>query len=129
MSNVILALLVLLGMGGGSNTGKSQIRQVDLMELNHFLDHEGREVFRQVIFYDWAPATKQFHVRQWRLIRSDDELPRQNVQPKGVRCDWLEKGIARGVLANDFRETWSQKDPEQTNRRILPEDQRRPLFE
>lgn len=129
MSNVVLALVFLFGIGAGSTAQRHHFQQVDLMELNHFLDHEGREVFRQVIFYDWSPSTNEFHVRQWRLIRNEDELPRQTVKPKSIQCQWFEKGTSRTVLANDFRETWSQKDPEQVNRKILPEDQRKPLFQ
>ena len=38
-------------------------QQVDLIELNHYIDEDGREVFRQLIFYDWSKSYKRFHVR------------------------------------------------------------------
>lgn len=126
--SLILTSVFLLGLGGTARQGMTQIRSVDLIELNHYLDHEGREVFRQVIFYDWSPATAQYHVRHWRLVRSDDELP-QRVVAGQYECRWTKDGQQRIVLAKRKRETTSHRDPEQTNRRLLPEDKRRPLFD
>ena len=64
-------LLLWPGTGSGPSTGPDSSitrTQVDLIELNHFMDEEGREVFQQVIFYDWCKVNKRFHVRAWRLI-------------------------------------------------------------
>ena len=43
---LVAMLLLCAAPGSGSETGVTR-KQVDLIELNHFLDEEGREVFRQ----------------------------------------------------------------------------------
>ena len=48
---------------GPAGTAATLRQRVDLIELNHFVDEDGREVFRQVIFYDWSKSHKRFHVR------------------------------------------------------------------
>ena len=101
---------------------------VDLIELNHFIDGEGREVFRQLIFYDWSDLDKRFHVRAWRLIKNDRQLPRRFWKPMHYECHWHDDGQRKKVSAKQLRETWAQQDPERVNRKFLPEDQRIPLF-
>jgi hypothetical protein len=101
---------------------------VDLIELNHFLDENGRQVFRQVIFYDWSAERKQFQVRAWRLVKQPSQLPKRSWEPEGYLVRWSDKAEIREVFAKTMRETWSQQDPERTNRKLLPEDQRQPLF-
>ena len=102
--------------------------EVDLVELNHFLDDHGREVFRQVVFFDWSRKNRQFEVRAWRLIKHPSQLPRQADAPSGYVIRWQDKSVAREVRAKTMRETWSQEDPERVNRAMLPESQRRPLW-
>ena len=102
--------------------------KVDLIELNHFLDVEGREVFQQVIFYDWCKTKHQFHVRAWRLVKKESQLPLRHWKPKFYQCSWHDGPILRQVRASKMRETWSKQDPERMNRALLPEDQRIPLF-
>lgn len=102
---------------------------VDMVELNHFLDDNGREVFRQLVFYDWCPDQRRFHVRAWRLIKRESQLPRRRWNPNGYLVRWKDKTVTREVWANSMRETWTQYDPERVNRSLLPENERRPLWE
>lgn len=102
--------------------------RVDLIELNHFVDEEGREVFQQIIFYDWSEPHHRFHVRAWRLVKGPSQLPRRRWSPNRVECTWHDDGLLRRVWAPSMRETWTQQDPERTNRLLLPEDQRVPLW-
>lgn len=102
--------------------------RVDLIELNHFIDEEGREVFQQVIFYDWSASRHRFHVRAWRLVKSPRHLPQRRWNPTRVECRWHDDGVLRTVVAPKLRETWTQHDPERANRKWLPEDQRVPLW-
>lgn len=44
--------------------------QVDLVEINHFYDDQGRLVFDQVIYYDWHTAQGRYQVRDWRLLKT-----------------------------------------------------------
>ncbi len=57
----IAAVLILWpGTGSDESSGSNPSvtrTKVDLIELNHFLDVEGREVFQQLIFYDWCPPS------------------------------------------------------------------------
>lgn len=122
----ITLAVAIVGVSGGL-TGKTR-RDVDLIELNHFMDEDGREVFRQVIFYDWSRAAQRYHVRGWRLVKNDLQLPTRRWRPNGFRCSWTDDGKIREVWSRQMRETWSHEDPERVNRKYLPEDQRTPLF-
>ena len=128
----IAAVLILWpGTGSGESSGSptSVTRaKVDLIELNHFLDGEGREVFQQVIFYDWCKPKRQFHVRAWRLVKKESQLPIRQWEPRSYQCTWHDGPMLRQVRSSKMRETWSQQDPERKNRTLLPEDQRIPLF-
>jgi hypothetical protein len=121
--------LVLIGIAPGSRQdGAAVVRsRVDLVELNHFVDDDGREVFRQVIFYDWSKTHRRFHVRAWRLIKHEGQIPERRWKPGRYQCTWHDDGLLRQVWAPQLRETWTQQDPERLNRALLPEDQRIPL--
>lgn len=120
--------LLLIGIAPGVNETATVRQTVDLIEMNHFVDDEGREVFRQVIFYDWSKADRRFHVRAWRLIKHENQVPQRHWNPSGHQCSWHDNGLLKQVWAPQFRETWTQRDPERANRKFLPEDQRVPLF-
>lgn len=121
-------ILLATGIGPGVVPGSVVASQrVDLIELNHFVDQDGREVFRQVLFYDWSHAHRRYIVRAWRLVKSDAQLPRRRWSPPLYQCVWHDDGILRDVTAPSFRETWTQQDPERQNRKIVPENQRIPL--
>lgn len=113
---------------GNPNSANTTTADVDLVELNHFLDDHGREVFRQVVFFDWSRKSRQFEVRAWRLVKHPSQLPRQLDHSSTYLIRWQDKSITREVRAKSMRETWSQQDPERVNRAILPENQRRPLW-
>ena len=123
----VLGILV-FGVAPDS-AGMPVMRQrVDMIELNHFVDEEGREVFQQVIFYDWSTEHKRFHVRAWRLVKKPSQVPKRRWDPPMYQCTWNDERVLRQVWAPSMRETWSQQDPERVNRTLLPEDQRIPLF-
>ena len=124
-----LATAVLFTGGPAPNTDPIRVAEVDLMELHHFVDPEGREVFRQVIFYDWRPTTRRFEIRGWRLIKDPSELPRPLFRPGGHLAVWRDDDVRHEVRSAKFRETWSDRDPERLARRRLPENRRRPLFD
>lgn len=104
-------------------------QRVDLIELNHFIDQDGREVFRQVLFYDWSPRHRAYIVRAWRLVKSDSLVPRRRWSPACYECVWHDDGLLRQVTAPAFRETWTQRDPERANRKVVAEDDRVPLIQ
>ncbi len=122
------AALLLTGIAPSPASHVTDQQTVDMIELNHFVDEDGREVFRQVIFYDWSKPHRRFHVRAWRLIKHESQIPQRRWNPLMYQCTWPDEGVLRQVRAPNLRETWTQKDPERINRRLLPEDQRVPLF-
>jgi len=113
---------------GNRNATHTTAVEVDLVELNHFLDDSGREVFRQVVFFDWSRKNRQFEVRAWRLVKHRSQLPRQVDRSSNYLIRWQDKSITREVRAKSMRETWSQEDPERVNRAVLTENKRRPLW-
>jgi hypothetical protein len=121
--------LIAAGVGPGASAGSIVAeQQVDLIELNHFIDQDGREVFRQVLFYDWSDRHRRYIVRAWRLVKSESQLPRRRWAPACYQCTWHDEGLLREISAPAFRETWTQQDPERQNRKIVPEEERIPLI-
>ncbi len=127
MASWLAILLVAVTPGSNRNAAATVKQRVDLIELNHFVDEDGREVFQQVIFYDWSRMHRRFHVRAWRLVKHESQIPTRHWNPARYECTWHDDGVLREVWAPQLRETWSQTDPERVNRALLPEDQRIPL--
>ncbi len=129
MSLIIPWFFVLASAAGPSlgSTPAVLAQRVDLIELNHFVDQEGREVFRQVLFYDWSDEHRRHIVRAWRLVKSESQIPKRRWNPPGYECRWHDDGVLREISANSFRETWTQYDPERKNRKLVAEDKRVPL--
>tara|TARA_R110002049_G_scaffold305056_1_gene501000 strand:- start:45234 stop:45653 length:420 start_codon:yes stop_codon:yes gene_type:complete len=124
------ATWLVLGVAPTATTTPSvTTRHVDLIELNHYIDEEGREVFQQLVFYDWSKSYKRFHVRAWRLIKHPSQLPQRRWAPTMYQCTWRDEGSIRQVQSPSMRETWTQEDPERANRELLPESQRVPLWD
>lgn len=97
---------------------------VDLVEVNHYHDAECKPVFDQLIFYDWSNQTRRFQVRAWRLVKSENQLPRRDAQQGNWLVRWHDDGVLREVTSASRRETWTQYDPELVEREHLPQDQR-----
>ena len=102
--------------------------RVDLVEINHFYDPQGRLVFDQIIFYDWSDAQCRFNVRAWRLLKKPAQVPQRNWQTGVYQAVWHDGGVLRKVEATSFRESWTQRDPELEERAFLPKNQRRELL-
>lgn len=100
---------------------------VDVIEVNHFYDEQGRLVFDQCIYYDWTPAACRHQVRGWRLIKSPNQLPRRDWAGGGYTAVWHEGDLLRVVRAGSVAETWTQYDPELLERENLPKERRRDL--
>jgi hypothetical protein len=103
------------------------VDHVDLVELNHFYDEQGRLVFDQVIFYNWSPAAERFQVVDWRLVKDGTQLPAHDWRQGCYVATWQDGEVLRRVTAASYRETWTQYDPELVEREHLPKDARRKL--
>ncbi len=101
--------------------------RVELMEVNHFYDEHGKHVFDQVIFYDWCEKDCRYHVRAWRLLKKQAQLPARNWKHGDYVAVWQDGDLLRRVRAKSVRESWTQHDPELAEREFLPKEKRRDL--
>jgi len=100
---------------------------VDLIELNHFYDEQGRLVFDQVIFYDWSAIEARYNVRAWRLVKNPAQLPQRDWKDGGYSAMWQDGEQIRHIYSKSIRETWTQYDPELLEREYLPKERRKEL--
>ncbi len=104
------------------------VDSVDLVEVNHVYDAQGKPVLVQAVFYDWRPQQGEYHVRAWRLLKSEDQRPMRDFR----RNDWVmvfhDGGLLREVRAANFRETWTQYDVERIERDRMPQEYRTGLL-
>ncbi len=100
---------------------------VDLVELNHLYDEQGKHVFDQIIFYDWSARHGRYNVRAWRLLKHPHQVPHQDSQTGRYTALWRDGKVLRKVLAETMRESWTQHDPELIERAFLPKEQRSEL--
>src|SRR3989344_3912670 len=103
---------------------------VDLIEINHFYDDQGRLVFDQVIYYDWCYKVHRYQVRDWRLLKNPTQIPLRDWRNGGYCSEWedfKQRDALRRVRSDSVRETWTQHDPELDEREILELDKRREL--
>jgi hypothetical protein len=103
------------------------IDQVELIEYNHFYDEQGRHVFDQMLFYDWSARDARYQIRDWRLIKTTTQTPYYDAQRGFYVATWHDGLTLRQVRAGSIRETWTQYDPELTERSVLPKEHRREL--
>jgi len=103
------------------------VDRVDLIELNHFYDEQGKHVFDQIIFYDWSPQYGRYNVRAWRLLKNPAQIPRRDWRRRAFVAVWHDGIVLREVHAETVRESWTQYDPELVERAYLPKEQRREL--
>lgn len=97
---------------------------VDLVELNHFYDDQGRHVFDQAIYYDWDNGHARYMVRAWRLVKVPGQVPIKNWGRDTYVCLWWDNDVLREVSAKFYRETWTQYDPELVEREYLAKEKR-----
>ena len=132
MGTSTAALTVCLIVLGSNPTSERSGEKVDLVELNHFHDDQGRPVFDQIIFYDWSPAEGRYQVRDWRLLKSPDQIPLHSARDREFTAVWNDfkaQDTLRSTRAKMVRETWTQYDPELVEREFLAENKRRKLME
>jgi hypothetical protein len=123
-SHALSAIVVVLGINPTEDVARER---VDLMEVNHFYDEQGRLVFDQVIFYDWSPDHSRYMVRAWRLVKNPSQLPERDWRDGGYLAVWQDGEILRRVRAQSMRESWTQYDPELAEREYLPKEKRKEL--
>lgn len=101
--------------------------RVDVVEINHFYDEQGKLVFDQVLYYDWSPTQARYNVRAWRLLKSPAHIPQKDWRRGDYVAVFYDGGALREIRATTVRETWTQHDPELVERDFLPKECRREL--
>ena len=96
---------------------------MDLVEVNHLYDEQGRLLFDQLIYYDWSVEKRRYNVRAWRLVKNPSQLPTPHVSGGYVSL-WHDDRTLRRVVAKSKRESWTQYDPELVERQFLSKDKR-----
>lgn len=122
--HALLTTLLFTAMTAGNSNPLVARQRVDLIELNHFMDDNGRHVFDQIVFYEWVESRNKFRVIAWRMVKRPSQLPIRTWNPRGWQCVWKDDQIMRSITAPSFRETWTQQDPERVNRRFFAESER-----
>ncbi len=119
--NALLIALVLFSSGAGR---REVFTNCDMIELNHFHDSEsGSHAYDQYIFYEWSPDYRRHDVVAWCLV--DDTVP---INRNGAWIIlWRDRdfgGLVRIMRTQVFKETWTDKDPERINKKLLDEKYR-----
>lgn len=91
------------------------------IEISHVYDDNANHTFSQLVFWDWNPRENRYDVRDWRIIKSKQQLPIHN------QVIWNDGETIRRVTAIRTVESWEQWDVELQARDTLPTDQRRGL--
>jgi len=100
----------------------------DLLELNHHYDRNGCHVYDQLIVWRQNPATFRFEVASWTLCDTQGKYPARS-QSGVYRVNWLDSGKPREVVSRQFRESWTQTDPERIDQKRVHVDDRIRLIE
>lgn len=124
MHSLLLSTILTMACSGAAPTMSEVVDRVDLIEVNHLYDQQGRHVIDQLIFYDWDSAARRFQVRAWRLLQSDEQHPRKSWAKEDFVTTWRDQNIIRRVHAVQIRETWTTHDPEVREREMYPMEQR-----
>lgn len=101
--------------------------RVEVVELNHFYDENGRLVFDQLIFWKWDHYTGRDQVVDWRLVKQPSHLPVKTKDGLYTTIWSVEYGSYAGlhvVKADHYRETWTQWDVELIEREQIPKEHR-----
>lgn len=115
-------LVAVLSMGADSDR-IALTESVDVVELNHFFDDDGKPVLDQLIFYRWNG--RRHELIDWRNAKTRECLPVRH----GSRweCIWVDGIQLRRIRCASMRESWTQWDPELVDREVLPTDRRQKL--
>lgn len=120
---IFLALLCVVPI----NEGTVIQQKVDLIEVNHFYDENGKKVFSQILFYEWNRFESRHDVLAWRLLRKMNYRKPVRTRKGDYKIVWDDNGQLREVECLVFRESWTQYDPELIERNYLPKEQRKGL--
>jgi len=127
MGTLSLQCVLLVATVGSNPIEDVPCDRVDLIEVNHFHDDQGRLVFDQVIFYEWSPGEGRHQVQAWRLLKNAAQKPRRDFKTGEYVATWHDGELLREVRAPAARESWTQYDPELVEREHFAKERRKDL--
>lgn len=120
------AILILLTFAL-SPTDSTIHQTVNLVELNHVHDENGKHTFDQLIFYTWDAYECRHQVIAWRLAKSAIQLPTRDWRHGGYVTTIADGETTRVIRSPLYREIWTMYDVEMSERDVIPQEKRRGL--
>jgi hypothetical protein len=116
VKSLLLCLILVLG------SSKDKAYHCDMLELNHFYDLDSNHIFDQVILWKWYDPECEYHVSEYYMLNLDmsaeiNKKPQKNYS-SGLYEAW--RGVDK-IIAPNFRESWTQTDPERNDKHKLDE--------
>lgn len=130
----MIKLLLCVFLGVGSLGGSFGIKErCDMIELNHYYDLSGKQIYDQVIYWRRRPQDGKYEVREWALVEDRESV--SNRPRKDVNSGLWESYYKRQsdnyylhVTAPIFKESHTMYDPERENKKMTPETSRIGLY-
>lgn len=119
---------MLLGTTPSPDVGKFDT--VELIEVNHKFGADGKHVFDQIIFWERRPESGRLQVRAWYMIEDRETINRRPIRTAGGMYETtmlLENNLLKKVRSRQYRESWTDFDPEQEDAKKLPSAYRNAL--
>jgi hypothetical protein len=126
----IFVFLLISDVGSLIHRKDTIVDKVDMIELNHRYDDAGKHCYDQYLFWEWSVDYKRYHIVAWTLDEQKSSAPRiLSKNDNRYTLTFYDRGISknRKVIANVFRETETQYDPERENKNVFDEKYRRGL--
>src|SRR5688500_12479080 len=100
---------------------------VDVIERNCYYDEQGKLVFVELILFDWCDEDERHQCRDWRMVRDPSQVAERDWARGGYSIIWSDNGALRVIRAKSVCESWTQYDPELSERGYVPKEKRRGL--
>ena len=92
------------------------VEHTDMIEVNHLHTLDGEPTFTQVIFWKWYEDKSEYHCRAWTM--------NEKLSFNGKTAAFMEGKTPRRVRATHMKESWTQYDPERTDKEYVAETDR-----
>lgn len=70
----MISVMLAVALSAKINLDNTIVDRFDMVEVNHFYNEWGFEVWSQVVFWDWHDLHKTFHVQHWIMMRDAYEI-------------------------------------------------------
>lgn len=102
------------------------VDRVSLIELNHFYSPEAEPVFSQLLFWQFNPHRGRYDLIDWKLSKGKEHVIKDYRTGRYVLRMW-DGDTYREIWAEQYKESYTQHDPELLAREITPVQDRKKL--